>query len=172
MKKRFCFAAVVVALFAAVVWFMDPFSLVIFGLAPLVWIGLPASLVAVILLLVAVHTGRSRRIPINILLSVLGFACFVGFAIPANNFIQERAVADAKAYPARVAPSLEAYKKTHGVYPSNLDQLSSKTLLPRLMRHFGYQSDGQSYSFMFPQPGGLIDVWIYDSKTSEWHLST
>lgn len=160
-------------MFVAVVCFVDPFLLIILGVAPLVWIGVPASLIAVILLLVSIRTGRSRRPALTILSVVAAFACLVGLAIPTNHFIQQRAVASAKEYPTRVAPLLEAYRQAHGSYPTNLDQIPAKPSVPRLLRSsYGYRSDGRSYSFSFGQPGGLIDTWDYDSETQTWHLST
>ncbi|HEY5744237.1 MAG TPA: hypothetical protein VIS99_17065 [Terrimicrobiaceae bacterium] len=173
MNGRYLILAAVVVAFAAVVWLMDPFLLFILGVAPLLWIGLPASLFAGILLLVAIRTGRSRRPALIILSVVAAFGCFVGLAIPTNHFIQQRAVAAAKEYPARVAPLLEAYRQDHGSYPTSLDQLPAKPVVPRLLRSsYGYRSDGSSYSFCFGQPGGLIDTWDYDSETQTWHLST
>jgi hypothetical protein len=173
MNRRYWILAAVAIVFVAVVWLVDPFLLVILGVAPLVWIGLPASLIGVILLLVAIRTGRSRRPALTILSVVAAFGCLVGLAIPTNHFIQQRAVAAAKEYPAQVAPLLEAYRQLHGSYPTSLDYLPTKPSVPRLLRSsYGYQSDGSRYSFCFGQPGGLIDTWNYDSETQTWHLST
>lgn len=173
MNGRHLIQAGVAVAFAAVVWFVDPFLLIILGVAPLLWIGLPSSFVAVILLLVAIRKGRSRRPALTILAAVAAFGCLVGLAIPTNHFIQQRAVAAAKEYPARVAPLLEAYRHAHGTYPTSLTQLPTKPSVPRLLRSsYGYRSDGRTYSFCFRQPGGLIDTWDYDSKTRTWHLST
>jgi hypothetical protein len=173
MNGRHLILAAVVAAFAAVVWFVDPFLLIVLGVAPLIWIGLPASLIAGILLLIAVRTGRSRRPALRVLSVVGVFVCFVGLAIPTNHFIQQRAVTAAKAYPARVGQLLEAYRQTHGFYPTSLNQLPNKPSVPRLLRSsYGYRSDGRSYSFCFDQPGGLIDTWNYDSETRQWNLST
>ena len=173
MNRRVLILAGVVIVFAAVVWFVDPLLLFILGVAPLLWIGLPASLIAVVILLAAVRTGRSRRPALTILSVVAAFGCFVGLAIPTNHFIQQRAVTAAKEYPARVAPLLEAYRQAHGSYPTSLNQLPAKPVVPRLLRRsYGYRSDGGRYWFTFPQPGGLIDTWHYDSETQTWHLST
>ncbi|MEK7952062.1 hypothetical protein [Luteolibacter soli] len=171
-NRRPVIGVVLVACFIAVVWCMDPFVLMMLG-ALVAWIGIPALLVAGILWLFAFHYGRSNRPAWTILSIVAALGCFVILAIPANRFVQQRAVVAAKDYPSRVAPMLEAYRRTHGAYPTNLAQLPAKPTLPRLLRSpFGYRSDGSSYSFSFPQPGGLIDSWEYSSETDTWHLST
>ena len=161
-----------VAIFACVVWFMDPFVLVILGLAPLVWIGGPAVLVSGIYLLIAHLKNRSARPAWIILAAVAGWGGFVALAIPANHRVQARAVTEAKAYPARIEPLLETYRQTHGTFPANLDQLPAAPPPPRLFRKWSYKSDGTNYWFSFPQPGGLIDVWDYNGQTKTWHLST
>src|SRR5438046_1511585 len=102
MNGRYLILAAAVVVFAAVVWLMDPVLLIILGVAPLLWIGLPASLIGGIILLIAIRTGRSRRPALTLLSVVAAFACFVGLAIPTNHFIQQRAVTAAKEYPARV----------------------------------------------------------------------
>ena len=163
------------ALFAAVVWFMDPLFLFILGVGTLFKVCLPGLIVAVIFLFSAIRTGRSRRPALTILCAVAAFGCFVGLAIPANRFIQEHAVAAAKEYPVQIAPLLEAYRQAHGSYPTSLDQLPAKPAVPRLLSSshgYRYRSDGLTYSFWFGQPGGMIDTWYYDSKTKTWHLST
>lgn len=173
MNGRYLILAAAAAAYAAVLWFADPFLLVLFGVGPLLWIGLPASLIAVVLLFSAIRTGHSRRPAIKILSVVAAFGCLAGLAIPANHFLQQRAVADAKEYPLRIAPLLEAYRQAHGSYPVSLDQIPSKPSVPRLLRSsYAYHSDGKSYSFCFGKPGGLIDTWNYDSETQAWHLST
>jgi hypothetical protein len=176
MKRRYLIVATVaaaLAVFAAVVWFMDPFLLFVFGVGSLVWIGLPASLFAGIRLFVIRGAGRTSSTDMTVLSMVAVFGCFVGVAIPANDFVQECAVDAAKEYPAQVAPLLEAYRQAHGSYPTSLDQLPTRPAVPRLLRsRYGYRSHGSSYSFSFGQPGGLINSWGYDSRTQKWHLST
>lgn len=172
MNGRYLVLAAAIAVFVAEIWFMEPLLLLFLGVASLLWIGLPASLIAGILLLVALHTGRSRRPALTILCVVAAFGCFVGLAIPANKFVQH-AVTAAKEYPARVAPLLEAYRQAHGSYLTSLDQLPIRPIIPRLLRSsYCYRSDGSRYSFTFAQPGGLIDTWDYSSETQTWHLST
>ncbi len=172
-RSRWIFVAVVfVACFIGIVLYIDPFMLMMLGIIA-IFIGIPALLVAGILWLIAFRYGYSNRPALTILSIVTIFGCFVGLAIPSNHFAQQIAVDAAKDYPSRVAPMLEAYRSTHGAYPTNLAQLPTKPSLPRLLRvSYGYRSDGSSYSFSFPQPGGLIDTWEYSSETKTWYLST
>ncbi len=174
MNRPFLMLVVVAlaAAFAAVVWFVDPFLLTALGVWLLGWIGLPASLFAIVLLRIAIRGGGSLRPALTILSSVAVFCCLLGVAVPANKFVHECAVATAKEYPARVAALLEGYRQAHGAYPTSLDQLPARPPVPRLLRgEHGYHSDGRSYSFSFGQPGGFIDTWEYDSGTQIWQLS-
>lgn len=170
--RRTIIPVVIVTFFIAVVFYMDPFILLMLAIV-VAWIGIPALPVAGILWLFAFHYGRSNRPALTILSIVAAFGCFVGLAIPSNRFVQQRAVVSAKDYPSRVAPLLEAYRSIHGAYPTNLAQLPAKPSLPRLLRSdYSYRSDGSSYSFSFRQPGGLINTWEYSSETKTWYLST
>jgi hypothetical protein len=146
------------------------FILVYFGL---LWLAAPFAAVALVILVFAAASKRWLRPPILLLTGVFVIAGLMAVALPINGFIQERAVIAAKAYPERVAPLLEQYRQQHGTYPTTLDQLPSYPHVPRLLRSsYGYRSDGQHYTFTFPQPGGMIDVWDYSSETHTWHLST
>lgn len=158
--------------FLTIVWLADPLLLVIFGLAPLLWIGVPIFVGSALFLLIAFLRGRSLRPALLIMVTVVGFACAFGLTMAANHYVQELAVESAKEYPARVESALEEYRKIHGIYPATLDRLPIKPAIPRLLRSsYGYQSDGSQYSFSFGKPGGLIDTWDYDSRTKTWHLS-
>lgn len=159
------------AVYTAVIFWMDPLFVTILSHYGLRFLALPAAAIAVIFLLFAAGTRRPCRPPLILLLWILIISSLVAAAPPANLVIQERAVANAKAYPARVAPLLEAYRQTHGAYPTSLSQLPSKPFVPRLLRRsYGYHSDGTSYSFRFPI--SIMDSWEYDSKTQKWHAST
>src|SRR4051812_41429844 len=112
MNPRFNLALIIPGLFIAAAWFVDPFLLIVFGIAPLVWIGLPTAFIATLFLLVAIRTGRSCRPALITLAVVGGLAAFIALLIPANRFLQELQVSDAKAFSAQVAPLLEAYRQT------------------------------------------------------------
>src|SRR4051812_23598281 len=111
MNGRYFIAGAVSAVFVATVVFMDPSLLTSLTCVALFWIAVPATVISVILLLFAAGTRRSHRPPLTILSYVLAFSVFVAATIPANRLIQERSVVAAKAYPARIAPLLEAYRK-------------------------------------------------------------
>jgi hypothetical protein len=168
MNGRHLFlAAAAIAVFVAVVWLMDPLLLYILGLGPLIWIGLPASLIAGFRLLVGTRPGATRHCDVTVLCIVGEFGCFVALAIPINHFTHQDAVAAAKEYPAQIAPLLEAYRQAHGSYPSSLDQIPTKPVVPRFLRRpHSYRSKDDRYSFSF---GGFMGTWYYDSRTRLWH---
>ncbi|MEO5913535.1 MAG: hypothetical protein ABIS50_04840 [Luteolibacter sp.] len=173
MNDRYLIVAAVVAVFAAVVWFMDPFILSMLGFMALFWIGIPVSLFGVVSLIVARRIGSSFRPGLTILSIVTAFGCFVGLAIPTCRFVQQRGIAAAKEYPAQVAPLLEVYRQAHGAYPTSLDQLPAKPVVPRFLRRSNsYHSDGVSYSFSFVSQGSIMDSWEYSSDRKTWYHST
>jgi hypothetical protein len=155
------------------VTYTDPFILGLDVIIALLWILAPCAVAAAIILLVAVIYRRPRRLPLRLLFAVFAGACITVLAVPINGYLQGRAADAAMAYPAQVAPLLEQYRREHGAYPSELGQLPSRPLLPRLLRGAqSYSSDGEEYFFQFPQPGGLINVYDYNSGTHKWELST
>lgn len=173
MTKRWLFLGAGVVGYGALVTYADPFQLFLYVVAGLLWVAAPCAAAALVILVFAAATKRRSRPPLLLLTGVFVFASLMAVSLPINSFMQQRAVVAAKAYPDRVAPLLEQYRQEHGTYPATLDQLPSHPRVPRLLRmDHGYRSDGQHYTFYFPQPGGLIDVWDYDSETRTWHLST
>jgi hypothetical protein len=172
VNRRLVIVAITLSLIAAAC-FVDPFLLGIIVIGASFWIGAPIFAVGLFMLLIAARRQQSLAPARKILLGIVTAVCIGGAAMLTNHFVQERAVVAAKAYPEQIAPLLEAYRQKHGVYPTSLDELPSKPRVPRLLRSsYGYRSDGHTYTFSFPQPGGLIDTWGYDSETRAWHLST
>ncbi len=173
MNRRWIFLGVGLIGYGTIVTYADPMLLFIVVCVALCWIAAPCAGVALIILLVAILSRRGLRLPLLLLSAVILSAACLALTLPINTFIQQRAVAAAKAYPDCVAALLEQYRQRHGTYPANLSQLPSRPQIPRLLRgSYGYHSDGQTYTFTFPQPGGMIDVWDYSSETHAWHLST
>src|SRR3954469_10152719 len=94
-------AALIVLLFLAVACLIDPMVLFLLTCIPLFWIGGPAVFLALVSVLRSWSTSqRPRRAATNMLWAVFAFACFTGVAWPANHFVQTRAEAAGKAYPA------------------------------------------------------------------------
>ncbi len=157
---------------ALVIWLADPLLLTILVFAALFYAALPLTGVGVVFFLYARAIHASPSFALRFLVTILIGSALLGVSVPLNRLVQAQAEALAKDYPARVAPALEAYRQTSGAYPSSLDQLPSKPFVPRLLRRpFGYRSDGKHYSFSFPVPGGMIDVWDYSSQTKNWSVS-
>jgi hypothetical protein len=171
--KRIIAIAIAIVVFTLLAYFPDPFLLLIVAVGGGFWIGLPCIFGGFIALLIAISKQRSPRIPLLFIGSVFAIFALCAMAIPINSYIYHHAELAAKAYPEKIRPLLEAYRASHGAYPTSLDQISDKPPPPRLLRtSFSYHSDGKTYSFAFAKPGGLIDVWDYSSETHEWHLST
>jgi hypothetical protein len=163
--------AIVISACAGVAWYGDPFLVGLFAIFAFM-ICAAVLAVGVFLLFFSLATRRAWRPPLVLMAIAVISAGIVAGAISLNRAVQDRAVLHAKAYPDRIAPLLEAYRQAHGVYPKSLDQLPSTPPLPRLLRDDAYHSDGKTYSFQFPQPGGFIDTWTYDSETRTWYLET
>ena len=89
-----------------------------------------------------------------------------------NDFVFRRAEAEAKAYPATVAPLLEVFRQSHGRYPANLDEIPEAPPLPRLFGKSGYQSSGDDYTFAFgPNMDSFFDAWEYHGSSGEWRVT-
>lgn len=170
--KTFIPALLGVVLFCTLTYFPDPFFLLVFVIGGGLWIGLPLIVIGIIVALISKALNRSTKIPICFIATVLAVISLGGLSIPANSLVYQWAEIEAKAYPDKVRPLLDDYRKEHGVYPKSLDELQGKPPVPRLFKAWSYRSNGSDYSFSFPQPGGLIDQWDYDSKTRKWSLST
>jgi hypothetical protein len=101
----------------------------------------------------------------------LGAICILVLGLFVGDFWQKHDVRVAKEYPAQVAPLLEKYRREHGAYPQNLEQLPTKPPLPRV-ESFSYEANGKSYSFSFHSPGDLFGFsrWDYDSARKNWEF--
>ncbi|MBB5039337.1 hypothetical protein [Prosthecobacter dejongeii] len=170
--NRFLGYFVLTFVFAAIVWWSDPFvlrALAFLGAA----VGVPVALLATFLLWCASRQGRTRPALVQVL-RVLAYAAVLGgVALPLNHQVFQRAIAEAKAWPLVLRPYLEGYRTVHGTYPRRLQDLSSHPPLPRLIGKDGYGSDGRNFTLWFGDPiGGFFDAWVYESSTGQWHFSS
>ncbi len=156
-------------IYSAVVYYVDPILVIIFAVDGLIWIGLPLIAVCLALLLVGLYTERSIRTALMLLGWSIAIVFLAMVAIPANAFLQDHAVENAKVYSEKIDGLLEEYRRDHGAYPSSLDQIPSAPPMPRLLRRNDYYSDGETYSLDFQVPGGLLDRWHYTSETHQWN---
>ncbi len=160
-----------VVFYNSVARFVDPFLLMVGSILSL-YLAIPCLIVVVAVVVHECVTGRrtSRR-ALALAIGILGLIAILWLAIPSNAFYANRAEAIAKAYPDEIAHHLESYRATHGHYPTSLSELPEKPSIPRLMHFpYGYRSDGNTYYFSFPKPGGLIDSWHYSSEYHTWRL--
>ena len=172
MKKLLILGAVVFGMLTAV-WLVDPFLIMAFILVPALYFGIPGVFVALVYLLFARATSRPTRPAIIILAGIATFGAVAAIIVPANGYVHDLAVREAQAFPSLIESSLENYRSSHGHYPKKLSDLSPQPNIPRLLRtDYGYQSDGNSYTFSFSKPGGLIDLWRYSRDSKRWWLGT
>ena len=171
MTKTALILVAATAVAALVSWFVDPFLVMGLFMVPALYFGVPGGIVCLILLLIARLRRKSLRPMLLVLSGIAAFELFAALVIPANQWIMSRAEEEAKDFPALTDHQLTEYRATHGRYPSSLDELTPRPAIPRLLRGC-YRSDGVGYSFDFPVPGGLTDVWHYSSDTKQWWKTT
>ncbi|HEY0072790.1 MAG TPA: hypothetical protein VGB77_01720 [Abditibacteriaceae bacterium] len=139
--------------------------LIVFIVGPLFLISL-ANSIAVLIKKSVPRTALQIFMLNTAIVTCLVFSVFVG------RIFQRQDIAEAKAYPAKVAPFLEKYRKKHGVYPARLELLSSKPKHPRISAFIYGTDDSRSYHFRFLDPGRVVsfDEWQYNSTTRNWQF--
>lgn len=147
--------------------------LVVIGAVGLLWIVIPLLAAAMVFWLYALRKGRSCQPAFMLFRLAAAAVLFFLLAMPLNQWVFDQEVKAAKACVEEMVPLLEDYRRQHGAWPTSLEQLPTLPPLPWLLRDpHCYRSEGDGYTFSFSQPGGLIDVWVYESKTQAWNLST
>lgn len=155
---------------AGIVWRGNT-TQIIFGICVALFCGVPIILFGLVSALLAPLRGKA----INSELRLPSFGMFiigcVMLSFVVGNFFQRRDVAEAKAYPAKVAPLLEKYRRQHGVYPTKIEVLSQKPAGPRLTPFIYGTDDDKSYHFRFLAPGQIgFSEWMYESETRSWRF--
>ena len=103
-------------------------------------------------------------------MAVVFFAGIVGLALAygSGRAVNLWEISSARAYVDRAVPLLEAAKSREGAYPAKLPvaQLGAPPFL--LRSDEGYTSNGQTFSFAYTDPAGLMDGYIYTNSTHVW----
>ena len=103
---------------------------------------------------------------IAILLSFVFLSVFTG------NMVLDHDIKKAKRFCEDLVPLLDAYQKANGEYPGGLNKIPPKDKKPpRIVRgdSFYYSREGDSFSFSFSDPGGMMNGWGYSGKHKEWY---
>jgi len=100
---------------------------------------------------------------------VLAF-CFL--SIFTGNIVLDFDIQQTKSFCEHLVPLLNAYQKENGEYPASLNKILPKDKkLPMIVRsdNFYYNREGDSFSFSFSDPGGMMNGWAYSAKRKEWY---
>ena len=78
-------------------------------------------------------------------------------------------IAAAKGHCESLVPKLDAFRVTHGAYPSSIGELPNQEPLPRLLKGSEfYHSEGAAFSFSFGDPSGMLNGFAFDSQSKKW----
>jgi hypothetical protein len=171
LLRKTCHIATLTVIFLAIVSFVEPFLLLVSGIAVLMFVGAPLLLFGLVRVIYDCKSG-SYGTGLRVIRWVVVMTVFIVLGVWANRFVYARAEAAAFAYPAQVIPLLEAYREAHGSYPTRLDDLPARPSIPRLLQRRGsYASWQGGYRFSFSAPADLMDSWTYDSSVGKWHVN-
>ena len=178
LKQKLHEPLAVITLVAIVAGLMAGFGLrgdfkqLIFVICVGLYCGIPIVVLGLVSMLIALIRGRSSRSALRF--SAFGLIIISGalFSLSVGKIFQSIDIAEAKAYPAKVAPLLEKYRKEHGSYPAKVELLSATPTKPRVANFIYGTKDGHSYYFRFPEPGqGFgFDEYVYNSEARTWRL--
>lgn len=151
--------------------FADPLVVYI-GVVYAMMLAALSVVTGIVALVVARSRQRISRWPGHLMLVAAMVGCAGLGTVAFNSWLNDRSVREAKRYPTLVAGPLEDYRRAHGAYPQSLEELPAAPPVPSLLvRPYGYSTDGVTYSFSFPRPGGIFDMWTYHSATQTWGFS-
>ncbi len=85
-----------------------------------------------------------------------------------GDWIHDAEIASAKAYVTTAAPALDAYRNEHGHYPDSLARLDLLELPVLFRKPWGYKSDGQQYTFSYPDSQKMMAAQYFDSSQHRW----
>lgn len=100
----------------------------------------------------------------------LGTVLFGSWAsLPFGVMLNHRDIAEAQAFCEGLIPAIERFKTETGRYPESPPGLDKNIVWPRLIdgRLF-YQADANGYGFLFINPSGMLNGFVYRSSTGQW----
>lgn len=98
---------------------------------------------------------------------VMGGSLLVSLGL--GRFLHQLEIRTTREYVSRIVPQLDAYKRVHGRYPESL-AVFAEANPPRLLQEaHSYSSDADGFQFQYWDSAGMMDGYIFDSATRQWH---
>lgn len=169
MKFWISFAVVATIVNVALVFFgRGSFLHSVIAISLIVWVALPAFAVAVLCVLLRKRgPGFRRTARWTAGIGVIASSCLI--SLPIGSALLRHDIATARAFCESLVPKIEAYRAHHGKYPRDIRAVAGSGATPRLLEAPGYYgSNGESYSFFFEDPSGMMNSFSYDSATKTW----
>ena len=140
-----------------------------FGLVVLLmftfYIGGPVLLFIVVKLAMRSHRQQEIGAELGLLKAWLLTFAVLWAGVWLGKSIGDRKVERAMAYPAKIEPMLEAYRKETGSYPESLAAIRDLPAPPEELRYWGESDDNE---FELHDQRRLMGVWYYESQRKEW----
>lgn len=96
----------------------------------------------------------------------------IGLSVVPGRALLARDVDRAKLYCRGLVPRLEAARRAAGGYPESLSEIGERPEeRPRLLRDNPYEfyaSDGETFTFDFVDPSGMLEGLRWDSRVGDW----
>jgi hypothetical protein len=141
-------------------------GIIVIGL--IAYIAVPATLLG----LVGVALGQplsNARTMSRIAFAVALVATSTLVSLPIGTAKLEQDIQAAEGYCESLIPRLEAHKRQHGMYPSDLGSVGELAEPPRLLKDWPYYgTNGSEFWFSFDNPAGMMNGYMYDSRTKRW----
>ncbi len=139
-------------------------------LALIMYVAAPAALVGVV---ASIAAGIARS-PAGWALARVAFGHALAFAstvasLPIGAAILQHDIAAAKTYCESLLPQLEDYKRREGAYPADIELLGELPTPPRLLEGSRfYHGHGAEFHLSFANPAGMLNGFVYESRSSDW----
>jgi hypothetical protein len=173
MKKNIIIISII-SLFANVLityFGRGSFGHVIIILSSIIWIALPVLAISIVLLIIGKKLQNKKTVYFSLRGGTISLIIIsTAISLPFGGLLRVNDIRDAKTYCEQIIPRVENYKREHGIYPKDINDIKlGDKKAPRLLQKFGYyNSDGTNYRFDFPDPGDMLGVFGYDNSQKEW----